>query len=440
MSPLPLRRYRAERLLSAQFDALRASVIARVRKRLAAEGAAADALDLDACYAAAWQGLYGALLEGREVLNPTGWLIVVTLRRAIDELRADAHLAGPSPHDPRGTDRVWEGHEDLAGELDDRARLAQVMEGIRRLDPREREAAALCYLHGLTRAEAAARMGISDRAMRRLMEGGRTGREGVAAKVGRVLDAIREGRWCEEQRSLMAALALGVLDPAGERYRLANAHRQRCPACRAYVVSLRGLAALLPPPLLPLLRDLPFGHGLGAAAAGTGKGACAGSAAPGAASVGAGASSGAGTGAGVGGGWVLGGAPFGAKLAVGCALVLGLGVGCSELIRGGPSRGDVQPRARESVRQAAPRGAVAAAERPRSALAGGVPSARHGGAVVRGHGRGAAPGAGAPSEFGPERSAWARAGIAPVPAPTQTGSASAPEPVAASAAAREFGP
>ena len=36
----------------------------------------------------------------------------------------------------------------------------------------------------------------------------------------------------------MRGLALGVLDPRGERYRLAQAHRDRCPACRAYVRSL----------------------------------------------------------------------------------------------------------------------------------------------------------------------------------------------------------
>jgi RNA polymerase sigma factor (sigma-70 family) len=349
MSPLPLRRYRAERLLTAQFEALRASVIAGVRKRLAAGGAAADAVDLEACYAAAWQGLYGALLEGREIANPAGWLVVVTLRRALDELRAGASIAPPiADPDVYRVHRAPPDQDDLARELDDRARLGQLIEGIRRLGPREREAAALCYLHGLTRAEAAARMGISDRAMRRLMEGGHAGSEGVAAKVGRVLDAIREGRWCEEQRSLMAALAFGVLDPAGERYRLASAHRERCPACRAYVVSLRGLAALLPPPLLPLLRDVSLAHGAGAAA-GTGKGAAAAAGSSpsgaGAASLGSGASSGAGTGAGVGGGWVLGGAPFGAKLAVGCALVLGLGVGCAALVHEGSEGGHAHARA-----------------------------------------------------------------------------------------------
>ena len=48
----------------------------------------------------------------------------------------------------------------------------------------------------------------------------------------------------------MRALAFGILEPDGERHRLALVHHSRCPACRAYVASLRGLAAALPPGLL----------------------------------------------------------------------------------------------------------------------------------------------------------------------------------------------
>ena len=64
-------------------------------------------------------------------------------------------------------------------------RLRQLFEGLRgRLDAREREAAALCYLQGLSRSEAAARMGVSEARMRKLMEGRGPGRPGVAGKVG----------------------------------------------------------------------------------------------------------------------------------------------------------------------------------------------------------------------------------------------------------------
>ena len=50
--------------------------------------ASLDRSDLDACYAQAWQGLYAAVLDGQEIANPTGWLALVTYRRAIEELRA----------------------------------------------------------------------------------------------------------------------------------------------------------------------------------------------------------------------------------------------------------------------------------------------------------------------------------------------------------------
>ena len=126
------------------------------------------------------------------------------------------------------------------------------MEGLRgRLSPRERQAASLCYLQGLSRADAAARMGISEARMRKLMEGSRAGSPGVAGKVGELLETIRAGSYCAEQSSLMRGFAFGILDPAGERYALAMAHQRECPACRAHVLSLRGLASVLPPLPLP---------------------------------------------------------------------------------------------------------------------------------------------------------------------------------------------
>src|SRR5438552_2117706 len=103
------------------------------------------------------------------------------------------------------------------------------------------------------------------------------------------------------QGSLMRGLAYGILDPAGERHRLALIHTSACPACRAYVASLRGLAALLPPApsLLPLL----LAGGAGAKATGLGAGLARGAAwGPGMeAASGGGAPSGAPPGPGAGG-------------------------------------------------------------------------------------------------------------------------------------------
>jgi DNA-directed RNA polymerase specialized sigma24 family protein len=276
MSPLALRRYRAERLLHKEFSGLRSRVLAVVGSQLRTKGVTLDAADLEACYAQAWHGLYATVLGGEEVENPSAWLVLVTFRRAIDESRSASRsqVGGEAPRGAFDLDLPWERQRavsdpDLAGELDDRARLRQVFEGLRtRLSERECEAASLCYLQGFSRAEAAGRMGISESRMRKLMEGSSPGRPGVAGKVGELLDTIERGGWCEQQASLMRALAFGILDPDGERHALAMAHCRECPACRAHVASLRGLASVLPP--LPLLSPHALAGGMGATATGTG--------------------------------------------------------------------------------------------------------------------------------------------------------------------------
>ncbi|MGD0453360.1 MAG: sigma-70 family RNA polymerase sigma factor [Solirubrobacteraceae bacterium] len=359
MSPLSLRRHRAERLLREEFEGLRGRVLASVRGRLRASGVSLDQGDLEACYAEAWQGLYAAVLEGQEIANPSGWLVLVTFRRAIDDHRARARahcgdeLQLDAPCAPRAlaepeTETTGAAERDFAAELDDRVRLRQLFEALRgRLSGREREAATLCYLQGLSRSEAALKMGVSEARMRKLMEG-RPGRPGVAGKVGALVQSIRDGDWCEEQGSLMRALAYGILDPDGERYRLALMHHSQCSACRAYVVSLRGLAAALPPVFLPwglgaaaLARVAESVHAGGAAAAaGGGAGASGASgvapgggagAAGGGSLAASGAAGAASAGGAAGGGWLIGAGPLGAKLAVGCLLALGVGAGCVAL-------------------------------------------------------------------------------------------------------------
>jgi DNA-directed RNA polymerase specialized sigma24 family protein len=320
MSPLPLRRYRAERVLRKEFEGQRPRVLGAVRGRLRANGIAFDEDDLEGCYTQAWHGLYAALLEGQEIENPTGWLVQVCFRRAIDESRAPGRRAVLAPadrdgaeHDPAGLSGSVE--PDLAGALDERLRLRHTFEGLRlSMSAREQQAASLCYLQGLSRADAAAQMGVSEARMRKLMEGSGPERPGVATKMSELVRTIGGGGWCEQQGSLMRALAFGILDPGGERYQLAQLHRRECPACRAYVVSLRGLAAVLPP--LPL----PWAVG----AVGFGGGAAAGG----------GAGSGAGAGVGSGGGLFAGGS-LGAKLTAGCLLVAGVGGGCVAIVAGG---------------------------------------------------------------------------------------------------------
>ncbi|HEY4996711.1 MAG TPA: sigma-70 family RNA polymerase sigma factor, partial [Solirubrobacteraceae bacterium] len=347
MSPLLLRRYRAERLLRREFAGMQARVIQVVAGRLRGCGVSLDDSELEACYASAWQGLYMAMVDGQEIANPTGWLVLVTFRRAIEEQRSRARLhRGGERHEASVGDHrrelgsAPELERDLAAELDDRVLLRHLFEGLRaRLSEREREAAVLCYLQGLPRAEAATRMGVSEARMRKLMEGTGAGSPGVAGKVGALVRSIRDGSWCEEQGSLMRALAFGILDPEGERYQLALAHRGECPACRAYVVSLRGLAAALPPTLLPwrlgggVLARLGEGAHVGAAKAASGATSTAAGAGSGGGLSGAGTATSAvgGGGAAASGGWLLAGGPLGAKLAVGCLLAVGVGAGCAAL-------------------------------------------------------------------------------------------------------------
>jgi DNA-directed RNA polymerase specialized sigma24 family protein len=445
MSPLSLRRDRAERMLRERFEGLRGEVLASVRGRLRGEGVGLDASDLDAAYAQAWQGLYMCLLEGRQIANPVGWLVLVTYRRAIDEHRAQAHAfnggtLGLDGSGGAGDDAAkfaggragvvgatGRGVRDLAEALDDRARLRQVFEALRgRLDPREREAAALCYLQELTRAEAAARMGVSEKFMRKLMEGRGPGRQGVAAKVGALVQSIRDGGWCEEQASLMRAFAFGVLDPDGERYQLALMHSDQCSACRAYVASLRGLAAALPPVFLPgglaaaaLAGEALHAGGAAGAAGAAGAGAGAGAGAAGGCGAGGGAAAGVGVsvaGAGgaagglAGGGWLLTGGPFSAKLAVGCLLALGVGAGCVALEGGLLSHGQAPGSHAPRRVDRAVRAAIASAPAPVSPLASPAQRGLSGRAAASASSSGTlTPAAKASREFGPERALTADA-------------------------------
>ncbi len=424
MSPAALRTYRAERLLERDFHALRTSVLGIVAARLRACGGSLDRADLEACYATAWQGLYGATVRGQTIENPAAWLALVTYRRAIEELRTARHREAAL--DP---DAALE--RDVDAELDARTRLRQLLEGMRcRLDLREREAAALCYLHGYSRAEAARQMGISEVRMRKLMEGRGAGRDGVSQKIGALVQTIGAGEFCSEQESLMRAYAFGVLDPDGERHRVALAHLRDCPACRRRVASMRGLAVALPPALtLPGAGKL----GLAALAAGASHGTRAGLApvsAAGSAPLGASAAAGGGA---AGGGWALGGGGLAAKLAAGCLLALGVGAGCVALEHAGRDRGGrTVPDARRLapvLPAAASRGGV----RPEAGAA--APRARAQGPVARP----AATAQAQDREFTPEQTP---AGAPPrqVARVASAGAVAPPSPTAAGAAEREFGP
>lgn len=235
----------AEDVLVRDYERLRGDVLMAIRGRLNARRIMLDDADLDAVYNQAWHALYDRLAAGEDIENPSGFLVTVGYRRAIEELRRQRL-------DQRATDADLESlgvDHDVAARLDDAIRLRQLVEGMKeRLDERESKAAALCLIHGYSRPEAAGMLGESAKRMEKVMDA-------VQRKLGGLTADIATGDWCRSRRSLIKAYALGLLEPDGARHTLATQHLGECPACRRYVNSTRGLAALLPPVALPLPID-----------------------------------------------------------------------------------------------------------------------------------------------------------------------------------------
>lgn len=311
----------ANAILEREYESLRGEVVATVRGKLRSAGIQLDDSDIDAAYNQAWHALYVKLEEGQAVDNRAALLVTIAHRRAIDEHRA-LHVDRRADDD--GTPDLPAPLPDVDGRLDDERRLRSLVEGMReRLSGRELQAATLCYLHERSRPEAAEIMGLSPRRMEKVMDR-------VSKQIAEIVRDV-QGDWCRSRGSLIRAYALGVLDPEGERYRLAASHLEDCSACRRRVLALRGLAAATPPaPMLALL----LGGGV-AVAGGGGAVAAGGAAAGGGAVAGGGAAAGhtaaaggagAAGGGGAGGGAAAGGGAFGAQtIAIAVAGVVAVG-------------------------------------------------------------------------------------------------------------------
>ncbi|WP_210490952.1 sigma-70 family RNA polymerase sigma factor [Patulibacter sp. SYSU D01012] len=252
-------RRRADEAIAAEYDRLRPTVRAALAAKLARGGMTLDDADLDAAYNQAWHTLHAKLAGGERIDSLGGFLTQAAYYRSVDEYRR-MHPDRHADLDPDAA--LPDAAPDVVDRLDDERRLREVVQGLReRLGERERKAAALCYLHGLTRREAAAALGVSPPRMEKIMDG-------VSRTLAGLVGQVTAGRWCEEQRSLVTAYALDVLDPEGERMPLALAHLRGCPGCRALVRQLRGLSALVPPVGLPWLATA-LGLGAGGTAAAT---------------------------------------------------------------------------------------------------------------------------------------------------------------------------
>ena len=235
---------RFERVIAQHYESLKPEVLATVRGKLAVDSLHLDPSDLDAAYNAAWHALYEQSRRcDEEVSNLGGWLAMITYRRAIDDVRR-AHIKYRAPVAVgEGISQLGYEH-DVDAELADRQRYHQWLISVRlRLNAREQQAVSLCVLHEHSRRDASDMMGIDIKRLDKIM---------VAAnkKLGGLLEAINRGDWCQEQRSLIKAYALGLHEEGGERHELAMAHVMECQACAAYVRSLRGLAVIVPAPAL----------------------------------------------------------------------------------------------------------------------------------------------------------------------------------------------
>lgn len=302
-------RSRAERLVADEYEQRKGEVLRTVAAKLAAAGVRAADLDLDAAYNDAWHALYVKLQAGENVDSRTALLVTIAHRRALDEHRT---LRARPPADADGLADVGV-EPDVAARLDDARQLRLLVEGMReRLDRRERQAAALCWLYDYTRPEAARAMGVTPKRMEKIMDR-------VSGRLRALVGEIEAGERCAGHASLMRAYAIGLLEEGGERWQLARDHLDDCSACRRRVLTLRGIAAVAPPAPIVLLALHGAGGAAGAgvgAAAGAGSGAGAGAAT----GAGAGAAAGAGAGAGLGAAAAGGFAGLGTKaIAIGAS-------------------------------------------------------------------------------------------------------------------------
>ena len=235
---------RFERVIAEHYESLKPEVLATVRGKLAVDSLHPDPSDLEAAYNAAWHALYERSRErDEEVGNLGGWLATITYRRAIDDVRR-ARLKYRAPVAVDESFRQVGYEHDVDSDIADRQRYHQWLMSVRlRLNAREQQAVSLCVLHEHSRRDASDIMGIDIKRLDKIM---------VAAnkKLGGLLEAINRGEWCQDQRSLIKAYALGLHEEGGERHELAVAHVMECQACAAYVRSLRGLAVVVPAPAL----------------------------------------------------------------------------------------------------------------------------------------------------------------------------------------------
>ncbi len=181
------------------------------------------------------------------------YLTQTALNKAMDEgkragrrrsVSLDDEALGIEPLDPhRHLD------EELAARFDD----ARVREIVAELPQRQQVVIKLRFLFGRSPEEIQRYLGVTERVYRRELER-------ASRRIIERYQLVREGAYCESQRSLILAYVTGVAGP--NRRAKAREHLNSCPACRCWAAEVRTsmerVAAFVPVPAI----GAPVVHGL----------------------------------------------------------------------------------------------------------------------------------------------------------------------------------
>ncbi len=180
------------------------------------------------------------------------YLTQTALNKAMDEgkragrrrsVSLDDEVLGIEPLDPR---RHLD--EELAARFDD----ARVREIVAELPQRQQVVIKLRFLFGRSPEEIQRYLGVTERVYRRELER-------ASRRIIERYQLVREGAYCESQRSLILAYVTGVAGP--NRRAKAREHLNSCPACRCWAAEVRTsmerVAAFVPVPAI----GAPLVHG-----------------------------------------------------------------------------------------------------------------------------------------------------------------------------------
>jgi DNA-directed RNA polymerase specialized sigma24 family protein len=248
-------REQAEAVANANYEALKEVVLRSAGRRLLVRGVRLDRADLEAAYNLAWHGVCQAIGRGRSPENLAGLLVDITSKRAIDIYRQ----RNESMHAEGDLEGGVAGRDDLVERVDDQQKIELLVERLKdRLNDAQRKAVTLCILQGYTRPEAARILGVEEAAFGRVMD---RAIKQIAAVVATIdTRGCGDGEWARA----LCSFAVGAMSEDSPDFRRVAEHVRDCATCQRYVFGLRGLAAVLPPYVLPLV---PAGHRVAAALA-----------------------------------------------------------------------------------------------------------------------------------------------------------------------------